>query len=194
MQKQKLIFYLLLPIGIIGVPVISLVIPLIYTPDTSVSFPYIPPPPNGYYIETSNRELTYTPLTSSYLDTWTDINDQLIDTIAETHKGESFIFKNISITDHKVVTRQIQPYILGEGLASPETETFLMSGNVQFVPQDPSQLKELKAGDVVDIIGVLDSMSEEWPGVLVMKNCQFLPAGIAPLPLPGGPAVVSGGY
>jgi hypothetical protein len=66
------------------------------------------------------------------------------------------------------------------------------TGNVQFWAPHPLDLKELKEGDRVDIIGVCAGKAEEFPPVLVMINCLFLPAGLAPLPLPGGPAFISG--
>ena len=180
--RRKLIRFLLLPIGIIGVPVIMLVVPLSYTLDTSVPFSYVPPPEGDadYYIGTTVKAIT-----STFIGGYVSPFD------AERYNGQSFIFKNIEIAHSEIVTREIQLYILGKGLADTETETFLMSGNVQFVPQDLSKWQELKAGDIVDIICVCAGISKEY-AVVVITNCQFLPAGLAPLPLPGGPAIVAG--
>ena len=171
MLKRKLIRFLLLPIGVIGVLVISLVVLFSYTPDTSVPFPYIPPPEEGYCIEATTDQLTEF-ITAGYGAL--NPND---------FKGETFIFKNVVMKER--------------GLG----DTYLMVSVIRFYPQDPADLKEFKEGDVVDIIGVCaGTLETEWllgagfPYTMVMKNCQFLPAGVAPLPLPGGPAIVINGY
>ena len=167
MQKRKLIRFLLLPIGIIGVLVIMLVVPLNYTPDTSVPFPYIPPP-ERYYIEATPQQL-HDEFFSPYRDPFS----------AEVkYVGKSFIFKNIFI-DKEILSRRHEAYVWID--------------LIQFVPHNPSDLQELKEGDMVDIIGVCAGMSKEYAAVVV-ANCRFLPAGLAPLPLPGGPAPVIGGY
>jgi len=64
---------------------------------------------------------------------------------------------------------------------------------VQFVPRDPSELQKLKDGDRVDIIGTCNGLSDKYLYIIV-GNCQFLPTGAAPLPLPGGPAPISPSY
>ena len=43
-------------------------------------------------------------------------------------------------------------------------------------------------------IGICAGRPEEWPIVVVVENCQFLPPGLVPLPLPGGPVVIIRGY
>jgi hypothetical protein len=151
-------------IGIIGVLVISLVVLFSHTPDTSVPFPYVPPPegPEGYYLEATTDQLT-SALTRDYY---------ALDPVR--YKGESFIFKNVVIKERRLV------------------DTYLIVGLIQFQTQDPSDLKEFKEGYVVDIIGVCGGALEEGSPVIVFRNCQLLPAGVAPLPLPGGPAIVDG--
>ena len=188
MWQRKLRRFLLLPIGIIGVPVIMLVVPLNYTPDTSVPFPYVPPPTKGSYIGIPTTYIFHSNLLgpSDY--------SFVYEVDPDIYIGESLIFKDVLITPGLIVTRKIQTYIPGEGLAAWETETFLMAGNLQFVPQDPSDLRELKVGDVVDITGFCSFRSKEWPNVIVFKNCQFMPAGVAPLPLPGGLVPISFTY
>jgi hypothetical protein len=164
--QRKLIRFLLLPIGIIGTLVIVIIVPLNYTPDTSVPLPYIPPPEGheGYYIETTIDQLTSA--ITSY-GPWEP----------DTYKGKSFIFKNVNLNKY---------------LMSGMTETYLIFSLVQFVAQNPSDLKELKVNDVVDIIGVCDGALAEHPDVIVIKNCYFLSPGLASLPLPGGPVFIIG--
>ncbi len=180
--RRKLIRFLLLPIGIIGVPVIMLVVPLSYTLDTSVPFSYVPPPEGDadYYIGTTVKAIT-----STFIGGYVSPFD------AERYNGQSFIFKNVLITTKGLTTRRIETYSQSGELLGWETETYLMSSIVQFVPQDLSKWQELKAGDIVDIICVCAGISKEY-AVVVITNCQFLPAGLAPLPLPGGPAIVAG--
>jgi hypothetical protein len=117
MKQRKLIRILLPPIGIIGILIIILVVPLIYTPDTSVTFPYIPPPegPEGYYIATTVDDLLH-----AFEADYTTPFD------VEAHIGQSFMFWDVSIS-----TR---------GLKTIRTEGFIMSSNIKFIPQDPSEL------------------------------------------------------
>ena len=136
--------------------------------------PFIPeyiPPPAGesrYYIETTTEGL------------WNEFLSQYSDTISAEIKyvGRSFIFKDILIDEYKLNRRY---------------ESYILINLVQFVPRDPSELQELKEGDVVDIIGVCAGISDEYQ-MIVVANCQFLPAGLVPLPLPGGPPPLSPSY
>jgi len=41
------------------------------------------------------------------------------------------------------------------------------------------------------LIGIMGGMSKEWEIIIVVKDCQFLPAGLVPLPLPGGPTIAA---
>ncbi len=140
-----------------------------YKPDTSVPFSYIPPPAEGYYIEATMEQLT-DEFFSHYLDPAT-AGDRFI--------GKSFIFKDI-LMDEAILDRRHETWIIIRGL-------------VQFVFQDPSDLQKLKEGDRVDIIGVCVGISKEYE-LIVVSNCKFLSAGVAPLPIPGGSALLIGGY
>ncbi len=153
--------------GIIGVLVIMMVVPLSYTPNTA-AFPYIPPPEGNYYIQTTPQDL-YNAFTSRYLDPLA---------AQATYVGESFIFKNI---------------LIDEDILSRRHETYVFIDLFKLVPQNPSDLQELKEGERVDIIGVCMGLSKEYLGI-ELTNCLFLPAGVAPLPLPGGLAPITGGY
>ena len=157
---------LLLSIGIITFLIISLVFVFNSAPDTVAAFPYIPPPEGdaGYYIEATTDKLTLALMAAYSVIT------------PDTYKGKDFIFKDVLIKESRL------------------RDTYLMISVVLFQPQDPSDLNELKAGDMVDIIGVCDGALEEGSTIVVVKNCRFLPAGVVNLPLPGGPALISGGY
>ena len=167
MQRRRLIRFVLLSIGIIGVLVISLVVLFSYTPNTSVPFPYIPPPEGveGYYFEITPSDLAFCFLSHN-----------LSQPRAEwLWKGENFIFKNVVIREWRLA----------------KSDTYLRASDVRFFPQNPSDLKDIRVGDVIDIIGVCDGVPEGSLFV-VIRNCQFLPAGLVPLPLPGGPAIIVG--
>jgi len=166
---------LLISSGIFGFTAIlalSLVGLFKYTPDTSASFPYILPPAEGssYYIESTTENLWNT-FFSPYGD---------YDLALRKHVGNSIIFKNFLISDYVLDRININ-------------ETYFLYNSIKFVTSDPSELQKLKDRDVIDIIGVCVSLDER-NAYVIMENCQFLPAGLAPIPLPGGPGPLSGGY
>jgi hypothetical protein len=135
-----------------------------YSPLKSAPFPYIPPPegPEGYYVETS------------YAVVMLHFGEFVTPLDVEFYAGQSFIFKNILITDNSI------------------TESCFMYDKLRFVAKNPSDLKGLKVGDRFDIIGTcvgnnLES-NDPWP---IFNDCLFLPPGTVPFPLPGGPAPVT---
>ena len=136
--------------------------------------PFIPeyiPPPEGnrsYYIETTCEDLW-----NVFLSRYSDVISAEINYV-----GKCFIFKDILIDEYKLSRRY---------------ENSILIGLVQFLPRDPSDLQELKEGDVVDIIGVCAGISDQYV-MIVVANCQFLPAGLYPLPLPGGPPPLGPSY
>jgi hypothetical protein len=142
-----------------------------YSPDTSPDFPFIPPPVGerqNYYLE-----ITPEALWEEFLSPYSDVF------IAENmYKGRSFIFKNILIDENKLKWRY---------------DDYIVIDLVQFMARNSSELQKLKEGDRIDIIGVCVGLSEKNVYVIV-GNCQFLPAGAAPLPLPGGPAPIGPTY
>lgn len=142
-----------------------------YTPDTSPSFPYIQPPAGErqkYYFEITPEAL-WQEFLSPYSDYFMAQNNYV---------GNSFIFKDILIDEYKL---------------SRKYETYIVINQVQFVARNPSDLQKLKEGDVVDITGVCVGLSDK-DTYIIVGNCQFLPAGLVPLPLPGGPAPISPSY
>ena len=189
-HRLRFIPLLIAIISIVSILIITVILPFSYKPNTSAPFPYFEAPPNGYYIGTTvddfisdwqlNLYGRYAPRIAA-----TEINT------AEKYQGQTTILKDTIIPPGAVVERKIQPYIPGEGLAEWETERFLLIKNIQFIPRDPSDLEKLKFGEVVDIIGIMGGMSKEWEIIIVVKDCQFLPAGLVPLPLPGGPTIAA---
>lgn len=174
MWQQKLRRPLLISSGIMGIIAIlalSLVGLFNYTPDTSVPFPYIPPldmPPEGYYIEATIQHIS-----DQFYLSYHDVELE-----SARYIGKSFIFNNILIDDLILKAR---------------TETYIFISHVQFVPQYPSELENLKEGDVVDIVGVCMGVSEATAYVWV-TDCRFLPAGLVQLLVPGGTTPMPGGY
>ncbi len=141
-----------------------------YTPDISVPFPYVPPPgSNYYYIEATTDQLL-----DAFFSVYADPA-----TVAREYIGQGFIFKGI---------------LVDKALLNRLHKTYFIVGQIQFVFQYPSELQKLKEGDTIDIIGVCMGPSPEY-SLVVVSNCRFLLTGVAPLPLPGGPAPVVGvGY
>lgn len=166
---QKFVRFLL-PAGIMGFLAVAVVVPLSYAPDTSVPFPYIPPPTEGgYYVELTPWALDQ----AYYADYSSPESAQTI------FAGKSVIFKNIKIT---------------ESLLSHDThDTYITISRLLFAASVPSDLKHLKEGDFVDIVGVVQGPLEGYSPYIGLSDCLFLPAGLVPLPLPGAPALV-GGY
>ena len=172
--------FLLIAVSIVCVLVISLAGVFSYTPDTSAPFPYIPPPegPDCVYIATTTDAFLLS-IVGSYEYPMTPY---------ETYRGKSFIFKAVQVPKDTLQAEKNETYAQGRA------ESFLQIGYFRFVPQDSRELMKLKVGEVVDIIGVCDGLAEGFTTIFVFNNCRFLPAGVAPLPLPGGPALISGGY
>ncbi|MFC2026589.1 hypothetical protein ACFLUX_01270 [Chloroflexota bacterium] len=200
--KRRLIRFILLPGVIIGILFMMIAVPLNYEPDTTVPIPYIAPPPGGSYIVIDpfaiHAILSANPFLTAEL--------MLIE-------GKGFVFKNILIppegledwetetlffTVTGVLSKDIiktpkGSYDWNNGLFLPNTTSNVATGIFGLVPQDPSDVKELKGGDLVDIIGTYAGRSTEQHYVQVITNCLFLPAGLSPFPLPGG-NYVSMGY
>jgi len=142
-----------------------------YTPDTSLFFPYISPPlgeEQSYYWESTVDNLWNT-FFSPYGD---------MELARVTYLSQSYIFKDILIRD----------YILDRIF-----ENYFIFNSIKFIPINSSELYKLKIGDMIDIIGFCASL-DEGNDYIIVVNCQFFPAGFVPLPLPGGPAPISGGY
>jgi hypothetical protein len=173
-QHSRLRRPLIISSGITGITVI-LVLSVTglfnYKPDTLPDFPFIPPPAGEnqkYYFE-----ITTEALWDEYLSPYSDSV-----TAEVRYTGNSFIFKNILIDENKLKWRY---------------DDYIVIDLIQFVPRDTWGLKKLKEGDVVDIIGICVGISDKNVYVIV-GNCQFLPANLVPLPLPGGPAPIKPSY
>ena len=182
MWQRKYMRLLLMPAGITGFLVISLVSLLSYIPNTSVPFPYVEPPFKGYHMEITTMQLI-----TAFLSQYTYLS------VPESLTGESLIFKNVKFKEWPELWK---------------TETYITDGFIAFFALNPQELENLKKNDVVDIVGVVVGVNqevfhqegilagvkgwEEYPLYIIVKDCQFLPAGVAPLPLPGGPVVVIG--
>ncbi len=154
-----------------------------YMPDTSVPFPYVPPPEGdmgGYMVSTVND------LTTAFQAHYTT------PFVPEDFVGQSFMIKDVIIPARGLTTKWVEFYGQGGELLGSGTMTYLIAGLIEFIPENPSRWQKLKADDVVDIIGVCAGTLQGYNNIIVFRNCRFLPAGVAPLPLPGGPAPVTG--
>ena len=91
-------------------------------------------------------------------------------TADEILTGRVIIMNNIEITEEMLKTR---------------TESFFkVAGNVMVKPRNPSRIKDLEVGDVVDILGICKGISDEWSPV-ILERCFIEPSGRLNLPLEG---------
>ena len=169
MPGKNLIRFLL-PAVIIAFVAGSLVALFSYSPSIAAPFPYVPPPegPEGYYIKANAGSIE-----ASFISKYFRPFD------AYGYEGQSFIFNRVEITDW---------------IESKSSDTYLATEMLQFVARNPSDLKKFKVGDKIDIIGICAGMLEEYPVIITFTDCLFLPSGLAPLPLPGGPAPITSSY
>jgi hypothetical protein len=136
--------------------------------------PFVPEfiqPPDMYYIEMTPVQIDEAMLS--------DYNTPL--SVQREWEGKSLIVKNITVNEVALST-------LHEG--------YIFLTNIKCIPLRPTDLLALKKGDVVDIVGVFADVpliAGARIGFITLASCQFLPAGLYPLPLPGG-AAPPGGY
>jgi hypothetical protein len=89
-------------------------------------------------------------------------------TADEALTGKAVIMKNIEIT---------------EGMIETSTKSFFkVNSNVLVKPQNPSIMEGLKVGDVIDILGLSQGISDEWAAV-VLEDCIIEPTGRLNLPV-----------
>ena len=169
MIKQRY-FKCLLPIVIT-----ILAISLIGITGCTKQEPFIPEfiqPPDEYYIEMTPMQIDEAMLS--------DYNTP--QSVQEEWEGISLIVKNIAVNEVALST-------LHEG--------YIFLTNIKCIPLRPTDLSDLKDGDVIDITGVFAEVplvAGAKIGVITLVSCQFIPAGLYPLPLPGGAAPPIGGY
>ena len=128
--------------------------------------PFIPKyvePVDGYYIEMTLLQMEEVLLS--------DYNDPKA--IMDEWEGKSVIIKNVKVDELTLSTLE---------------EDHIHINFVQCIPRTFDDLLELKEGDVIDLTGVVTDiplMGNTRTGIVVLAHCQFLPAGVYPLPLPG---------
>lgn len=164
---QKLVGFLSITAIVICAIVLSLSRVFNFTPDMSVPFPYIAPAEGltGDYIMTTVYDMEMA-VKGHY--------GPMFD--PDSNMGRSFVFKDVSVT--------------AAGLGTSETEPSLAAGYMMFLPQKISDLKALKVGDKVDVLGIFAGQSTKWASLTVFTNCVFLPAKVSPFPLPGGQSMI----
>ncbi|RJO61983.1 MAG: hypothetical protein C4542_05080 [Dehalococcoidia bacterium] len=94
--------------------------------------------------------------------------------------GQVFVFKNIVITDCSLKYATAD-YIWVQSIIKCY---FLQSGSV----------RQLRAGQKVDVVGVDAGISKEYTGALVFTGCVFLPAGSVQIPVEGISALTLPSY
>ena len=183
MLRQNLVLFLI-PAVVVAFLVTSLVVFFSHTPSTAAPFPYVPPPEgdSGYYVGATVRDIT-TSFRTHYGTPFDEIGNI----------GRSFIFKDVLVTIKGLTTRKVVTYSQNGEIEVIKTDIYFPAGLIQFFPRDLAKWQQLKAGDVVDVIGVYTGVSDEYQTVIVFRNCEYFPANTLPLPLPGG-AVITSGY
>jgi hypothetical protein len=93
----------------------------------------------------------------------------------QEYNNQVFVFKNMVITSEEL-NYATADYIWVDGIIQCY---FMKSGDAN----------RLKAGDVVDIVGVDSGDSRDYSGTLIFTGCLFLPAGSIQLPAGGTSAL-----
>jgi hypothetical protein len=122
--------------------------------------PYVPP---QYY---ACSETTPQDLVQSYFLRYGNTSQA-----ENSFNGQIFVFKNLTITS-SALEYATDDYIWVYSIIKCY---FLKSGT----------LKDLKAGDKVDVVGIDGGLSKEYVGTLIFTGCVFLPAGSLQLPAAG---------
>jgi len=91
-----------------------------------------------------------------------------------------FVFKNIVILDSALKFA---------------TDTYMwVNGVIECFFLTPGSASQLKAGEVVDVVGIDVGVCKDYTGTLMFNNCVFLPAGSVQLPAPGSGGASIPGY
>lgn len=83
-------------------------------------------------------------------------------------KGQIFVFKSIEID---------------AAMLQSATESYMWVNEIQCYFFQSGSANRLRAGDMVDIVGVDERVSTEYTERLVFTGCIFLPAGVVQLPI-----------
>jgi hypothetical protein len=158
-------------LGILCIPILSLVGVLNYQPDTSVPFPIITPPrgPLNAYLVTSLEDLA-----KSFTQTYATPFD------ANRYADQSFLVQKVKLT--------------AKGKGSSVIEGSLFVNYAQFIARNPADLNKLHPGDQIDVLGTCAGFSKTSTSLVIFSDCIFVPVGTAPFPLPGAPGFSAGGY
>jgi hypothetical protein len=95
------------------------------------------------------------------------------------YDDQIFVFKNVEIV---------------QGMIDSRGDNYIWIDRIKCVANNPLDIKKLKVGEFVDVVGTMRGIPED-PDVvysLLMDGCYFLPAGSLALPLPGGDVFVPG--
>jgi hypothetical protein len=92
---------------------------------------------------------------------------------------------DLSFKDIPVLFRNI---LIDERMLTDRERDIFYISSVHCTPLSQGAVAELRAGDVIDIVGINRGAWTEATGWLSFTDCLFLPAGAVALPAPGGPS------
>lgn len=168
MSKAKTRLVVLAAVLLLLVPILPILTGCA-SPRGEAPFPFVTPPEGVDYIEVDPYDLG-----TAYLTRYgggVGVADNL-------YKGKSFIFKDI------LVTEQMLEYSDGSSIYIYYTHC---------IAQNPSDIQKLHVGDRIDVLGYNAGWSYEHMQI-EFTGCQFFPAGVVPIPLPGSPGPIVIGY
>jgi len=137
-----------------------LVIPGCASQSHPIAIPYLPP---SYYDCT---ETDMTTLTQAYFARYNNIPDA-----ENVLKGRIFVFKNIQLTE--------------AALKHATDEYIWVNNTLKCYWLDNSNLKQLNAKEMFDVVGVDAGICQDYGGMIIFTGCVFLPAGSVQLPAGG---------
>lgn len=144
-----------------------LIISLISITGCAKQGPFIPQfiqPPDKYYIE----------ITCIQIDDLLYLHLHEPAAVMRQWQGKRLIVKNLKVTEEALNTLH---------------EDYIMLNNIKCIPQKPADLRKLREGNVIDLIGVfvdIPMVAGVHIELITLANCQFLTAGVYPLPLSEG--------
>lgn len=123
--------------------------------------PFIPP---AYYncIEVSADDL---------LKAYFHVNYGNVAMAEQAYHGLYFLFRGVLVNDT---------------MLKDKGKDVLYLSTIRCLPLQSGAVAALKAGQIIDIVGINSGPALDWPGWLVMTGCVFLPSGSVQLPAPGG--------
>ncbi len=93
------------------------------------------------------------------------------------YNNQPFVLKNIEVSQGMIENRVTGQLWIGKLICYPIT---------------PDELKHLRLGQRIDVVGLNRGVSKEWRSSVYMTGCYFLPAGTLALPAGEAPIFTAG--